>query len=59
MHRSRQGEVLSWTTVIGCCMYLNMCPWTSLVVQWLRLRLPMQGARVQFLVGELDPICHN
>ena len=26
---------------------------TSLVVQWLRIRLPMQGMRVQSLVGEL------
>ena len=26
---------------------------TSLVVQWLRIRLPMQGTRVQSLVGEL------
>ena len=26
---------------------------TSLMVQWLRIRLPMQGTRVQSLVGEL------
>ena len=26
---------------------------TSLAVQWLRLRLPMQGVRVQSLVGDL------
>ena len=26
---------------------------TSLVVQWIRLHLPMQGVRVQSLVGEL------
>ena len=26
---------------------------TSLVVQWLRIRLPMQGTRVRSLVGEL------
>ena len=26
-------------------------PGTALVVQWLRLRLPMQGVRVQSLVG--------
>ena len=26
---------------------------TSLVVQWLKLHLPMQGVRVQSLVGEL------
>ena len=30
----------------------------SLVVQWLRIRLPMQGARVQALVQE-DPTCHG
>ncbi|KAJ8790598.1 hypothetical protein J1605_004571 [Eschrichtius robustus] len=28
----------------------------SLVVQWLRIRLPMQGTRVRALVRE-DPIC--
>ena len=27
--------------------------WSSLVVQWLRLCLPVQGLRVQSLVGEL------
>ena len=26
---------------------------TSLVVQWLKIRLPMQGTQVQSLVGEL------
>ena len=26
---------------------------TSLVVQWLRIYLPVQGTRVQYLVGEL------
>ena len=31
---------------------------TSLVVQWLRVRLPMQGTRVQSLVLE-DPTCHG
>ena len=31
---------------------------TSLVVQWLRIRLPMQGTRVQALVRE-DPTCHG
>ena len=30
--------------------------WTSLVAQWLRICLPMQGTRVQALVRE-DPIC--
>ena len=31
---------------------------TSLVAQWLRIRLPMQGTRVQALVRE-DPTCHG
>ena len=31
---------------------------TSLVAQWLRIRLPMQGTRVQALVRE-DPTCHR
>ena len=31
----------------------------SLVVQWLRLRPPMQGTLFLSLVRELDPICHN
>ena len=32
------------------------CPGTSLVVQWLRIRLPVQGTRVPSLVRE-DPTC--
>ena len=31
---------------------------TSLVVQWLRIHLPMQGTRVQALVWE-DPTCRG
>ena len=31
---------------------------TSLVAQWLRIRLPMQGTRVRALVQE-DPTCHR
>ena len=31
---------------------------TSLVAQWLRIRLLMQGTRVQALVQE-DPTCHG
>ena len=30
----------------------------SLVAQWLRIRLPMQGTQVQALVRE-DPTCHG
>ena len=32
--------------------------WTSLVVQWLRIHLPMQGTRVRSLVWE-DLTCHG
>ena len=40
------------------CTYLTLKIryWTSLVAQWLRIRLPMQGTRVQALVRE-DPTC--
>ena len=31
---------------------------TALVVQWLRIRLPMQGTRVRALVQE-DPTCRG
>ena len=31
---------------------------TSLVVQWLRIRLPVQGTRVRALLWE-DPTCHG
>ena len=40
--------------------------WTSLVAQWLRIHLPMQGTRVWALVwehptcrGAAEPVCHN
>ena len=31
---------------------------TSLVAQWLRIRLPMQGTQVRAL-GREDPTCHG
>ena len=37
---------------------LRMQNGASLVVQWLRIRLPMQGTRVQAPVLE-DPTCHG
>ena len=43
------------------CLFKVLCPGTSLVglptslVQWLRIHLPMQGMRVQFLDGDLRP----
>ena len=40
--------------------------WTSLVAQWLRIHLPMQGTQVRSLVwedptcsGATKPMCHN
>ena len=45
---------------------LNRCHWTSLVAQWLRIHLPVQGTWVQALVQEIPtclgatkPVCHN
>ena len=37
---------------------MKVTPGTSLVTQWLRIRLPMQGTQVRALVRE-DPICHG
>ena len=34
------------------------CFWASLVAQWIRICLPMQGTRVQSLVRE-DPTCRG
>ena len=36
----------------------KICLRTSLVAQWLRIRLPMQGTQVQALVRE-DPACRG
>ena len=38
--------------------FQNTMAWASLVVQWLRICLPMQGTRVRALVWE-DPTCHG
>ena len=43
----REGEVV-----------LKLVLGTSLVAQWLRIHLPMQGTRVQGLVQE-DPTCRG
>ena len=37
---------------------LKIKAWASLVAQWLRVCLPMQGTQVHALVWE-DPICHG
>ena len=43
-----------------CMLYLTKCvlKGVSLVAQWLRIRLPMQGTWVRALVQE-DPTCHG
>ena len=40
------------------CLLLNEKHRASLVAQWLRICLPMQGTRVRALVWE-DPTCHG
>ena len=39
-------------------IFINNYNWASLVAQWLRICLPMQGTRVQALVWE-DPTCRG
>ena len=45
-------------TKVNLRKHLKLCPRTSLVVQWLRICLPMQGTQVQSLVWE-DPSCRG
>ena len=40
-----------------CALSRNIF-WASLVAQWLRICLPVQGTQVQALVGE-GPTCHR
>ena len=50
-----------WSLYQECNAGLTFKNWsvgTSLVAQWLRIRLPMQGTRVQALVWE-DPTCRG
>ena len=45
----------------GAAVNVNLIKWhfrTSLVAQWLRIHLPMQGTRVRALVRE-DPTCRG
>ena len=44
-----EGEIESNTIIVG---------WASLVAQWLRICLPVQGTRVRALVRK-DPTCHR
>ena len=56
----RAVEVIN--TFLDFCIYLSHCKNTidraSLVAQWLRIRLPMQGTRVRAPIRE-DPTCHG
>ena len=45
-------------TIISIMAIKRCGIWASLVVQWLRICLPMQGTRVQALVWE-DPTCRR
>ena len=47
------------TSMAYCSVDLKSCTtWASLVAQWLRICLPMQGTRVRALVWE-DPTCRG
>ena len=54
---------LGWSTVPSYSISTKLG--TSLVAQWLRIRLPMQGTQVRALVqedstcGVTKPVCHN
>ena len=54
------GGGMNWG--IGIDMYTQICikyiTWASLVAQWLRICLPMQGTQVRALVWE-DPTCRG
>ena len=49
------SALISFPSAVNPLFKYNQC-WTSLVVQWLRIHLPMQGIQVPSLVWE-DPTC--
>ena len=53
MYRARAGSLKEKKSAPE-----NTEKWASLVAQWLRIRLPMQGTRVRALVWE-DPTCRG
>ena len=53
--RNKKGEVTTDTAEI---QRIKRDYWASLVAQWLRICLLMQGTRVRALVWE-DPTCHG
>ena len=48
-------KVLTTTTLSEEGHHVNSVLGTSLVAQWIRLHLPMQGVQVGYLVGEPRP----
>ena len=59
-------EVNMWENINKYSLYKQKIMGASLVVQWLRIRLPMQGTWVRALAQEdptcrraTKPICHN
>ena len=59
---SNHSSSICWKGILPPLNYsciLSKIGWgASLVAQWLRVRLPVQGTRVQSLVRE-DPTCHG
>ena len=61
--RSSQGWFFGFYKEI---LLIKRLLWTSLVVQWVRIHLPLQGTQVQSLLqedssglGAAGPVCHN
>ena len=67
LHVSGQGICgKSLYPLLNIAVNLKLLYGTSLVAQWLRIRLPMQGTRLQALVqedptcrGATKPVCHS
>ena len=58
MNLKLKHQQLKTILFIHRLLYQNLMVGTSLAVQWLRLRLPMQGTQVRALVWE-DPTCRG
>ena len=52
-----EGIVREFGIDMYTLLYLKWITRNSLVVQWIRIHLPMQGTRVQSLVGENFTCC--
>ena len=50
--------ILSILDIFSIWITIKRSPWASLVAQWLRICLPMQGTQVRALVWE-DPTCRG